>query len=255
MPKLSILLPSLRPDELKKRIVEFSATHPRMDYELVVVSPFLVSGEKIVHILETEPRGVLYAMNEALKKASSDYIVLWSDDASPIKDCLQNILAFVKKNEKNLPFAAGFSKVDSRGEGFGQWRVYGKLYVGWACASKRTIEAVGGLFDPDYRNYWGDPDFSLRVWEKGGTVAVCKDAYIEVVQINDKVKTKNLSTCFEKDTQTFFNKWHDKLGKGRKKVWWKINCEIPNSFSDHLRAFLRNLPYLKELKKWIIPSA
>jgi len=254
MPELSILLPSLRPDELNKRIAEFAATHSKMDYELVVVSPFLVSGEKIVHILETKPRGVLYAMNEAYKKASGDYIVLWSDDASPCEGCLQNILDFVKQHDQPLPFAAGFAKVDPRGEGFGQWSVYGKLYVGWACASKKTIEAVGGLFDPHYKNYWGDPDFSLRVWEKGGTVMVCKTSYIEITQINDEVKARNLSTSFEEDTQTFFNKWHDKLGQGKKKVWRKINCEIPNSFSGHVRGFLRNIPYLKEIKEWVIPS-
>ncbi len=254
MPELSILLPSLRPMEVEKRIAEFSQTNPDVDYELIIVSPFSVAGKKVVHLLEIEKRGVLYAMNEAYKIASGDCIVPWSDDAAPCDNCLKNILEFVKSQPQEIPFVAGFAKVSPHGEGFGQWQVYGKLYVGWLCASKKTIESVGGLFDLIYKNYWGDPDFCLRVWEKGGRVEVCKNAHIKIAQINDEVKSSNLNACFEKDTETFFNRWHDKLGGGRKKIWWRLNCEVPNSFSDRVRAFLRNIPYLKELKDKFISA-
>lgn len=248
MPELSILLPSLRPLEVEKRIAEFAKTDPDVDYEIIIVSPFPVSGEKVAHLLETEKKGVLFAMNEAYKKASGEYVIPWSDDAAPRENCLQNILSFVKSQNPEIPFVAGFAKESPRGAGFGQWQVYGKLYAGWLCASKKTIERAGGLFDTVYKNYWGDPDFCLRVWEKGGRVEICKNAVIKIGQIDDEIKSSNLNSCFEHDTETFFNRWHDKLGGRSKKVWWLINCEVPNCFSDHVRAFLRHIPYLKLLK-------
>ncbi len=251
MPELSILLPSLRYEEVTKRIAEFARTNPYVDYEIIVVSPFAVSGNKVVHLPETEKKGVIFAMNEAYKKASGKYIVPWSDDAAPSDNCLKNILDFVKANEGSTPFVAGFAKYDSRGSGFGQWSVYGKLYVGWLCASKNTIEKIGGFFDTAFKNYWADPDFCLRVWDNGGRVEICPDAVIKVQQINDEVKSGNINSCFERDTQTFFDRWHDKLGKGTKKIWWRINCEIPNSYSGYIRHFLRNIPYLKEIKDCI----
>ena len=254
MPELSILLPSLRPSEVEKRIAEFAVTNPDIDYELIIVSPFSVTGKKVVHLLETEKKGVLFAMNEAYKVVRGDYIIPWSDDASPCDNCLQNILEFMKSQNSEIPFVAGFEKESPRGEGFGQWQVYGKLYVGWLCASKKTIETVGGLFDLVYKNYWGDPDFCLRIWEKGGRVEICKNAKIKIGQINDDVKSNNLNFCFERDTETFFDRWHSKLGGGAKRIWWKINCEVPVTFSDHARAFLRQIPYLKELKDIVISA-
>lgn len=252
MPELSILLPSLRRNEVEKRIEEFSVTNPDIDYELIIVSPFPISGNKVVHLKEKEKKGVLFAMNEAYKIAEGDYIVAWSDDASPRENCLKNILDFIKQQPKDIPFVAGFAKEHPRGIGFGQWQVYNRLYVGWLCASKKTIETVGGFFDTTFKNYWGDPDFCLRVWEKGGKVEICTNAVIKINQINDEIKSGNMNSCFDKDTETFFNRWHEKLGKGRKKIWWQINCEVPNSLSDHIRAFLRNITYLKELKDKIL---
>lgn len=249
VPEVSILLPSLRPDAVALKVKQFQETNPDMDYELVVVSPFEIVGEKVVHVLETERRGVIHAINQAYTHAQGKFIVLWSDDATPEAGCLKAIIEFVKG--KQTPFLASFRRRDIRGVEHEQWAVYGKLYAGWLCADRATFELVGGLFNPAYRNYWADPDLSLRVWENGGEVAVCREAWINVEQINDQVKSENLKSSFEIDTETFFGYWHSKLGKGKRKDWESINVAIPHSLTGHVRALLRRIPHLRKLKNYL----
>jgi GT2 family glycosyltransferase len=244
MAEASVLLPSLRPDAVARVIGEFARTNATADYELVVVSPFAIDADRVVHVNEPERRGVIHAVNQAYAAASAEHVVVWSDDALPEKDCLRHMLDFVKSHDP--PFVASFSRRDVNGKHAEQWSVYGKLYAGWLCASRRTIDAVGGLFAPEYKNYWADPDLSLRVWTAGGTVDVCRTAWINVAQIDDTVKAENLRSSFAADTDAFFERWHAKCGDGRRRAWTEINKPIPNSLEGHLRAVLRRVPYLRK---------
>ena len=245
MPELSILLPSIRPDLARRCIEEFALLADEVDFEVVLVSPFKIQLPRVVHLLEIEKSGVIHAMNEAYSAASAPYIVLWSDDARPLPGCLDKIMHFVRMHP--TPMLAGFRKRDELGRESEQWSVFGRLYVGWLCAAKETIESAGGLFDPSFRNYWADPDLSLRVHRLGGHVAVCPDAWIEITQVADEVKQANLSATFDRDTQTFFAKWQELLG-GQRKLWWRVNTPIPYNFSGRVRGWLRQIPYLKEVK-------
>ena len=247
MAELSILLPSLRPDAVRRKVEEFLLTNADVDYELVIVSPFKVEGERVVHVPETERRGVIHAINEAYRHDKGQYIVLWSDDATPEHGCLRRMLDFVRN--KPIPFLASFRRRGLNGKEAEQWAVYGKLYAGWLCAARQTFDRVGGLFEPSFKNYWADPDLSLRVWKQGGKVEVCKDAWIGVEQIDDQVKSDNLSSSFDKDTSVFFERWHSEFGKGARKVWTDINVPVPHSLGGHVRAVLRRVPLLRKIKR------
>lgn len=250
MAEISILLPSLRPEAVSRRVKEFSSTNGGVDYELIVISPFTVKGENVVHVQEVERKGVMHAITEGYKRVSGKYVVVWSDDASPEVDALRLMLDFVGREP--APFVAGFRLRDTRGKELEQWSVYGKLYVGWLCASKETIDLVGGLFDTSFKNYWADPDLSMRVWEKGGRAEVCRSAWITIEQINDHVKSENLRSSFDADTEVFFNKWHAKYGNGGKRVWTEINLPVPHSMGGHIRGFLRGVPGLKATKRFVL---
>lgn len=252
MPQISILLPSLRPENTQKRICEFENTAPDIDYELIVVSPFHVEGEKVVHIHEKEKRGVIAAMNEAYLHARGDIIILWSDDAMPCENSLKNMVSFIQKHK--APFAAGFRKKTEEGQESEQWQVYGKLTVGWQGLTRETIEKVGGLFRSHFRNYWADPDLSMRIWEKGGSVAVCDDAWLTIMQEEDDVKQGNLSASFDSDKEAFFSFWHDQYGKGKAKDWRRINTQVPLTLLGKIKGVLRQMPLTLEVKdlwqKW-----
>ncbi|MEE3717382.1 glycosyltransferase [Tumidithrix elongata RA019] len=227
MSKISLLIPTLRPTEILQRIEEFAETNANVDYEIVVVSPFLVTGDRVVHVREETPSGTVAAMNLAYKKSSGEYVVYLSDDVSPAINCLSIMLDFIKT--KKEPFIAGFSPQYMSGEKFPVFSVYGRLYAGWGCISKGTAEMVGGLFNPSYRTAWVDPDLCLRVWLLGGRVEVCEDAVLIVKDIHDSIKSDNLKNYFDKDKEIFFNEWHDKLGEGVDKHWAMENWEFVNN--------------------------
>jgi len=221
MPEISIILPSLREKLALETIKEFEITNKDFDYEIVIISPFPVKREKIVHVFEEKPQGVSIAYNAGYKCSSGKYICWWSDDAFPTKGCLLNMVNFLKT--KKPPFIGAFGIKDKKGIEHPQWKAYGKLYACWGCASRETIEMVGGFFDPIYKCYFADPDLGLRVWEKGGRVEVCPDAWLISHGLMDKLREDNQIRYFEKDMNAFFDRWHDKFGKRIKKDFYIVN--------------------------------
>ena len=221
MPEISIILPSLREKEVLERIKEFEITNGNFDYEIIVVSPFLVKGKKVIHIFEDKPRGVPLAYNSGYKDSSGQYICWWSDDISPTKNCLLNMVNFLKT--KKPPFIGAFRIKDKKGIEHSQWKVYGKLYACWGSTSRKTINIIGKFFDPIFKCYFADPDLSLRVWEKRGEVEVCPDAWIISHGLIDKIREENQRKYFSQDFETFLNRWHEIFGEGLKRDFYSVN--------------------------------
>lgn len=220
MPEISIILPSLRPEAVLKRIEESAITNGNLDCEIIVLSPFVIKQDRVVHIYEKEPLGNVLAHHIAYENFSGKYIVYWSDDVYPTANCLANMLRFVKS--KREPFIGSF-RLRRGGFEKSQWTVYGKLYACLDYLSRNTINLIGGYFEPVYKAHWADPDMCLRVWEKGGRVEVCPEAWVEVYHIVDQVRERSWEKFFAKDKETFFNRWHDKLGRGVARDWRLIN--------------------------------
>lgn len=212
MPEVSTILPSLRPDAVKQRIEEFAATNGNVDYEIIVVSPFILKEDRVVHIYEEKPLGTIHAHNIAYGRSSGEYIIPWSDDAVPTPKCISNMLSFVRRHKD--PSVAAFRLKDREEKELALWCVYGKLVAAWGCVSKKTIQLIGGYYDTAYKGYWADPDMCLRAWSKRVKVKVCPDAWLVMDNIVDSVRTDNWNKYFAQDTETFLNRWHHKLGKG-----------------------------------------
>jgi GT2 family glycosyltransferase len=226
MPEISIILPSLRKRVVLRRIKEFRRTNDDSDYEIIVVSPFRIDGVRVVHIQEEKPLGTIHAHNVAFKSSSGRYIVWWADDSSPTKNCLSDMLNFIRS--KKEPFVGSFRVKDRRGHELVQWSVFGKLYACFGCASRNTINLIGGYFDTVYSSYWADPDMCLRTWEKGGRVEVCPNAWVVTETFSDKVSTINARKYYDKDKETFFNRWYNTLGEGIEKTFNAVNKPVGN---------------------------
>jgi hypothetical protein len=211
MKEISILLPSLRFNALAKSISEFDNTNSDVDYEIVVVSPFEVEGIKTVWVPEIGRLGTILAEKIALRKARGEYIVYFSDDVSPTKDCLKNMLEFMKQHKD--PFIGAFKMATSYGKEIGPFGAYNKLYACYGCLSKNTIELLNGYLSTDFQYSWADIDLSLRCWEANGSVEICQDAVVIPRQIEDEVYKSHRHT-FQEDFEVFLKKWHDKLGQG-----------------------------------------
>lgn len=212
MNNITVIIPSLRPHLLQKRIEEFKNTQGDFDYTLAVISPFKVQGSKIVWLEEKEPRGSVYATNRGIREVESQYYVYWADDVSPTENCLSTMVDFMKNNPD--PFLGAFKMEHDNGDEIGPFGSYDKLYACYGCISKWTISLVGGfLFDEVFKYSWCDIDLSLRVWELDkGLVKICKEAKVLPKQENDIIYRMHRTT-FNLDFQQFTHKWHQKLGK------------------------------------------
>jgi hypothetical protein len=54
---------------------------------------------------------------------------------------------------------------------------------------------------------------SLRVWQAGGNVAICPDAWFESISQVDEVHKANLNRNYERDSELFFGRWEPVYGK------------------------------------------
>lgn len=209
---ISILMVSIRESNAKQRILDWSNTN--LDYEIVVVSPFKVTGKNVVHILEKKSRGIIYADYRAYKHAKGDWICFVPDDQVPIKDCLEQAVNFAKG--KTEPFIAGFRRYKNyltRIE-YNPGSAYGRLCAGSGVASRSSIEKMGGFFNPIYKSYFADTDMCIRAWVNGGSVDLCPTAFVDHTNILDETTKRNLRVDFPKDAEIFMDMWHDKLGAG-----------------------------------------
>ncbi|MPQ75466.1 glycosyltransferase [Hydrogenovibrio sp. JE_KL2] len=245
---VSVILPSLRKQEAEEvvHLIDNELSVCSDEYEIILVSPFPIHGDRIVNVVETTPKGVLNAMQLGYLKSKGDYIIPWSDDAKPVKgsffqmfECISNV------HQENTVFA--FRRFDSSGRRLYEWQVFGVHYAGWFCASRKTINNAGGFFSADFVNFWADPDFCLRVNEIGGGVHLCKSAVILVDQKDDDVKSSNLSLSFFDDYRTFLRKWQGLASAYDVSDWENINTVIPETFSEKVRFIFSRIKPLKKL--------
>ena len=253
MPEISVLLPSLRKEAAAQRIQEFARTNGSADYEIILVSPFAVNEKRVLHIPEGKAQGDIHAANMAYRRASAPFIVWWADDARPTPHCLSRMLRFIRKHRE--PFIGCFRLKNRHGDELESWSVYGRLYACWGMASQNTLCSIGGFLDPQFKRFWSDPDMSLRAWEKGGSVKICPNAWVIISHIEDEVKRKGLEAYFVADTETFFNRWHEKLGKGQPRIWTEINKPIPVKRRRSMRFMIgtmtNSIPLFRQTKEFI----
>jgi len=209
---ISVIMPSLRPDAALCRVREFEATNKDTDYEITIVSPFKIDGEKVNWVYEEKASGLTHAHNVAYQSSTGEYVVWWADDCSPTPNCLAKMLNFV---ESQTGLFIGAYKLND-----GYWlepplyAVYAKLYANFGCASRKTIEGIGGYLDTIYKGFWADVDMSLRTWEAGGRVEVCPNTWVDLTNSQEEISQENKEENFDNDLETFLKRWHHKLGNG-----------------------------------------
>lgn len=226
MSLIDVIIPSLRPNEIVKRVREFHRTCQEIDYRLIVVSPFNIIGPKVLHIQETKKDGPISAIVEGYKASTAPYIVFWSDDASPTPGFLSRMYEFLQNQPE--PTIASFRYLDLYGNELDQHQVYGLHYACWGAASRNSLDKIGGPYDPIYRSFWADPDLSCRAWASGGRVSLCPNSYILLHGKKDAISNENSAHYHNRDTNTFLSRWHGPLGKNQPiNSWREINVPIP----------------------------
>ena len=92
---------------------------------------------------------------------------------------------------------------------------YGKVFAPYPFVHRSIIEKLGGFFDPKYKGFYSDPDFSLRAHEKGIRIIKCPNVTVKRnspqrflgLRLNYAGHKENISKYFEADRETFIKSW------------------------------------------------
>jgi len=207
-PVISIILPSLRPAQLKLCLASIERYTEGIAYEVVVISPFdMEPNPKVVHVKEkTGAQGIYKAVASGYEQAKGEYIIHIPDDTRTTPSWATNMLAFMRPHDDEI-FEGNFRHFDARGERL-EPGYYGKLFAPFICIRRDKADRIGGLMDRCYSSFFGDADLSLRVWHNGGSVETCPNAWIYHADCNDEVHNISNSSYFLRDRETFTQRWH-----------------------------------------------
>ena len=240
MAKVSITLPSINQKLCEVAVNKILDITRDVDYEIVVVSPFEIRAPKVKWVLETEPLGNAAAHTQAYLHSQGELIVTFTDDVEPTEpNWLKNAQDFYLSRSKSFfPYVCGINA--------GAFHIaYGYLYPGLSVISRQSVEKIGTYCDPAYHSYYVEVDFGLRVWAAGGRCEICPGASFR--KIKDRFGTPRPhdlepNSWFQKDHQTFLNRWHHIYGSN-----WGSN---PSDFNKNLPLrFLRDFTFYSLLRR------
>lgn len=206
-PLVSIIIPSLRPDELEACLSSIDRFTKDLDYETLVITTFGIKDHpNTIRVIEDKLEGTYKAVSLGYNIAKGEYVVHIPDDARATPFWLDNMLDFMVPHNGET-FEGSFRYYDSNGEGH-QHGYYGIHFAAFICIRKDVADRIGGLMDCSYRSFFGDPDLGLRVWHNGGQVLTCHNAWIERQDCLDDKRTHSRNLYFAHDQKVFIDRWH-----------------------------------------------
>lgn len=202
---ISVILPSIRPDNLKNCIesVIAAADHQSTLFEIILVTDFKHKWEcaNIKSIYAPVRKGVVDALNKGLAIAQGEYLFTLSDEATLGERALIYLEQMSNEYDDNIlltplhiPHYPFF--------------YYGKYFAAFPFAHRQLIDAVGGFFDPVYKCFYADPDLSLRAYAAGVEIEVCEDATIyHPNNMACEAHKHNVREYLEADREVFKKRW------------------------------------------------
>ncbi|MCK5602444.1 hypothetical protein KAR91_11255 [Candidatus Pacearchaeota archaeon] len=203
---VSIIIPSLRKNQIKECISQIVKTTHDVEYEIIVVSPF--PFHQITKWVEdTKIEGVNRAVQKGLEVAEGEYITTLSDEDRLTDNYLKTMLNHVAPHKGELFIGnpvlfGGVSVGDRPAIGY-----FDLMFAPFPFLHRDTIEVLGGLYDPTFTSFFADPDLSLRCWAMGGEVSRCPEARLCHRHIKDDIHMNAYNKNFKKDESTFIKRW------------------------------------------------
>ena len=236
MPKVSVIIPTIKPEYASLMVNSVTANANYDDYEIVIVSPFELEGdERVRWIREPEASsGATTASIAGFERTDSEIVVGIGDYTLTKRNWLCNLVEFIEQREKGaFPFCAGLFWANSNPEtppAVGT--VFGHYYPYFYGMSRRSILAAGGYLLPEYPTAFGDCDLGLRVWELGGQCQLCWDSIlISMWRKEMSAQRKANIGDHEGQMRTFIDRWKPVYGEGwPAETLRDFNIDIPVSF-------------------------
>jgi glycosyltransferase involved in cell wall biosynthesis len=155
--KTSILIPSLDADYLNDLMPQITGP----DREIVVCSPYEPPAP-CVWVKDTELAGNNPANRMAFEASTGDVIVCMCDDITIASGWLEEGLCRLETGDLIVSLAPLETSL-----------CFDLLYANLPMCRRETVKKYWRWFYP-YRAHWGDPAFSMSVWEGGGKVVATK---------------------------------------------------------------------------------
>lgn len=211
--KFSLTLPSLFPAALPDCLRNIFAATRDVEYEILIVSPFEVSGRNIRWIREETPAGNCRAHRMAFDCAAGDVVVALSDDVRLCSGWDRVCARHLMERQRDRPLLVGLHQTNRM-----VGTVFGVYYPFFPAGLRDAILSVGGYFSDDYKAHFGDPDLALRVWSAGGRCEFTTEPVIARIE-RDAGATPDRThkeTSLSRDLSVFAAKWGPKFGAGWK---------------------------------------
>lgn len=205
---ISVLLPTIRPHLIAKAVQSIGPAAAGVPYEVIIVADF---DADVVHLSDPKVRwivhrrqGVIDAINVAQRHAVGDYLFVFNDESVLEPGALKRLYETAQQDPmtlftpRHLP-AFNFS-------------YYGKPFAAFPFVHRQLVRELGGLFDPSYRGFYADPDFSLRAHAKGIPIRIVDDAILRHANAHDTPHQQAVSSYLEADRAVFRSRW-DHLGE------------------------------------------
>ncbi|USK99712.1 glycosyltransferase [Bacillus tropicus] len=208
----------------------------QQEYELIVVDNASNDGtvqwlqqQDIILIENVENMGFPKGCNQGIRKAKGQNILLLNNDVVVTKNWLKNLIncLYAKKDtgavgpvtnsasyysaipisytniQEMQKFASEFNQSNSE-----KWEERMKL-IGFCMLIKKTVLDEIGLLDERFTpgNY-EDDDISLRIYQKGYKLFLCRDTFIHHYgSASWKEDNINFSIVLNKNSKKFYEKW------------------------------------------------
>lgn len=201
---ISILLPTVRPQLFERAFASIAPACGDVPYEVVVVSDFMPSESVKAEWILSGRNGVIDAIYVAEMKARGDYLFVFNDESMLEERALERLYYHALENPDKVLSPHHLPQFN--------FTYYGKLFVPFPFVHRRTVKQLGGLFDPAYKSFYADPDFSMRAHAAGVPLEVVPTAVIHHHNGHDDAKVRNLATYVVQDRALFRSRW-DHLGE------------------------------------------
>lgn len=202
-PIISVLLPTIRPNQAAKAMASIPAAAGAVRYEVIVVADFGPDDYPHTKWILSERKGPIDAVDLAYRASEGEYIFLFNDESRLESGALASLYYAALANPGRVLTPHHLPEFP--------FQYYGLPFAPFPFVSRDVIGKLGGFLDTAYKAFYADPDFSMRAHANKVPVDTVHAAVLTHRHTHCEWKQHNWETHSHNDRATFRTRW-DHLG-------------------------------------------
>ena len=249
-PVLSVLLGTYnRLVILQKMIASVRSSVGDLSYEIIVTDggstdgtrAWLAAQPDVLLVGERRLEGAVKAFNQAYALSRGEFVANLNDDCVVHGRALADGVEHLQKNLKCGQVAFAFSGAGQPKRGINDIygvdspkpASHGTTYANFGVVRRSVADQVayiqGGFWNPCYRTYAGDCEFSAWVWKLAHSVDKRPDLYVEDVWAEDGLRAKN-KVGSGAEARLMYERWNDP-------EMFKPDGPLPNVSAEEIERY------------------